>query len=141
MLIKLARRGATHCPRADRAPLSRSAEQTPARCAIRRGPASSPCVTASSPSVFSDGASGTGRAALAPAGLNNAGIVGATYYGVSYLPAWLTHGIGHVGTWIAYHLMNEGRRGLLENLAVMFPELQRSPTPVPRAPDVPQLRT
>ena len=55
-------------------------------------------------------------------GLNNAGIVGATYYGVSYLPAWLTYGIGHVGTWIAYHLMREGRRGLLENLAVMFPE-------------------
>ena len=55
-------------------------------------------------------------------GLNNAAIVGATYYGVSYLPPWLTHGIGHVGTWIAYNLMREGRRGLLENLAVMFPE-------------------
>jgi KDO2-lipid IV(A) lauroyltransferase len=56
-------------------------------------------------------------------GLNNAVIVGATYYGVSYLPAWLTHGIGHIGTWIAYHLMREGRRGLLENLTVMFPDL------------------
>jgi len=54
--------------------------------------------------------------------LNNAVIVGATYYGVSYLPAWLTHGIGHVGTWVAYHLMREGRLGLLQNLAVMFPD-------------------
>ena len=55
-------------------------------------------------------------------GLNNAVIVGATYYGVSYLPAWLTHGIGYVGTWVAYHLMREGRLGLMQNLAVMFPD-------------------
>jgi KDO2-lipid IV(A) lauroyltransferase len=55
-------------------------------------------------------------------GLNNALIVGATYYGVSYLPGWLTHGIGYVGTWVAYHLMREGRLGVLQNLAVMFPE-------------------
>ena len=59
-------------------------------------------------------------------GLNNGPIVGATYYGVSHLPAWLTYRIGHVGTWIAYHLMRQGTtRALLENLAVMFPELNQ----------------
>jgi lauroyl/myristoyl acyltransferase len=55
-------------------------------------------------------------------GLNNAMIVGATYYGVSYLPTWLTYRIGNAGTWIAYQLMKEGRRGVIENLRVMFPD-------------------
>ena len=58
-------------------------------------------------------------------GLNNGPIVAATYYGVSHLPAWLTYRIGHVGTWIAYHLMRQGTNAVLENLAVMFPELNR----------------
>lgn len=58
-----------------------------------------------------------------PRGLNNAGIMHATYYGVSYLPAWLTRGMGWIGTWIAYHLMRGGTRALVGNFAVMFPEL------------------
>jgi Kdo2-lipid IVA lauroyltransferase/acyltransferase len=56
-------------------------------------------------------------------GLNNGPIVGATYYGVSHLPTWLTYRIGHVGTWVAYHLMRQGTNALLENFAVMFPEM------------------
>ena len=56
-------------------------------------------------------------------GLNNGPIVAATYYGVSYLPTWLTYRIGWAGTWIAYHLMKGGTRALLDNFAVMFPEL------------------
>jgi lauroyl/myristoyl acyltransferase len=59
-----------------------------------------------------------------PSGLNNGPIVAATYYGVSHLPAWLTYRIGHIGTWIAYRLMQKGTRALLENLAVMFPEME-----------------
>jgi KDO2-lipid IV(A) lauroyltransferase len=57
-----------------------------------------------------------------PRGLNNGAIVGATYYGVSYLPAWLTYRIGHVGTWLAYHLQRQGTRALVENFAVIFPD-------------------
>jgi KDO2-lipid IV(A) lauroyltransferase len=55
--------------------------------------------------------------------LNNRAIVGATYYGVSYLPSWLTYPIGHVGTWIAWKLMRTGTQALVENISVMFPEL------------------
>ena len=58
-----------------------------------------------------------------PPALNNAFIVNATYRGVSRLPLWLTLGIGHVGTWIAYRLMRSGTRALLENLAGMFPDM------------------
>jgi lauroyl/myristoyl acyltransferase len=58
-----------------------------------------------------------------PTGLNNGLIVGATYYGVTHLPTWLTYRIGHAGTWLAYQLMKDGTRAVLDNLAVMFPEL------------------
>ncbi len=57
-----------------------------------------------------------------PRGLNNGAIMGATRYGVSYLPSWFSYRIGHIGTWMAYHLMREGTRALVENLAVIFPE-------------------
>jgi KDO2-lipid IV(A) lauroyltransferase len=60
-----------------------------------------------------------------PTGLNNGLIVGATYYGVTHLPTWLTYRIGHAGTWLAYHLMKNGTDALLHNFAVMFPELSR----------------
>jgi KDO2-lipid IV(A) lauroyltransferase len=56
-------------------------------------------------------------------GLNNGFIVGATYYGVTHLPSWLTYRMGHAGTWLAYHLMNDGTSALLDNFAVMFPDL------------------
>ena len=60
-----------------------------------------------------------------PRGLNNGAIFSATYYGVSRLPQWLTYGIGHVGTWLAYHLLREGTTALVENLSVMFPDLNQ----------------
>jgi KDO2-lipid IV(A) lauroyltransferase len=58
-----------------------------------------------------------------PPALNNAFIVNATYRGVTWLPLWLTLGIGHAGTWIAYHLMRSGTRALIENFTGMFPEM------------------
>jgi KDO2-lipid IV(A) lauroyltransferase len=58
-------------------------------------------------------------------GLNNGPIMTATYYGVSYVPTWLTYNIGNIGTWLAYHLMKGGTRALLDNFAVMFPELSQ----------------
>jgi KDO2-lipid IV(A) lauroyltransferase len=57
-------------------------------------------------------------------GLNNGPIVGATYYGVTHLPTWVTYPIGHAGTWLAFHLMKDGTRALVDNFAVMFPGLQ-----------------
>jgi lauroyl/myristoyl acyltransferase len=63
-------------------------------------------------------------------GLNNGAIVGATYYGVSHLPAWLTYRVGHVGTWLAFYLMPQATRGLIQNLSVIFPD--RSPKDIRR---------
>jgi KDO2-lipid IV(A) lauroyltransferase len=57
-----------------------------------------------------------------PRGLNNGAILAATYYGVTHLPPCLSYGIGRGGTWLAYHLMRQGTRALLQNFAVMFPE-------------------
>jgi KDO2-lipid IV(A) lauroyltransferase len=55
-------------------------------------------------------------------GLNNGTIFGATYHGVARLPRRMSYGIGYAGTWLAYHLMRDGTRGLLENLRVLLPE-------------------
>src|SRR5436309_16115498 len=53
--------------------------------------------------------------------LNNGLIFGATYYGVTHLPRAWSYGIGQAGTWLAYHLMRDGTRGLVENLRVVRP--------------------
>ncbi|HYN07089.1 MAG TPA: lysophospholipid acyltransferase family protein [Vicinamibacterales bacterium] len=58
-----------------------------------------------------------------PRALNNGLIVGATWRGVARLPSWLTFGIGHTGTWVAYHLLRSGTSALIENLRGMFPDL------------------
>ena len=55
-------------------------------------------------------------------GLNNGAIFGATYHGVARLPRRWSYGIGYAGTWLAYHLMRDGTRGLLENLRVVRPD-------------------
>ena len=55
-------------------------------------------------------------------GLNNGAIFGATYHGVSWAPRWCTYGIGHLGTWLAYHLMRDGTQALLANLRVVCPD-------------------
>jgi lauroyl/myristoyl acyltransferase len=53
--------------------------------------------------------------------LNNGLIFGATYHGVRHLPRACSYAIGHVGTWLAYRLMREGTRALVENLRVVRP--------------------
>jgi lauroyl/myristoyl acyltransferase len=55
-------------------------------------------------------------------GLNNGLIFGATWHGVRTLPPAISHGIGHVGTWIAWHTMSETRAALAANLAAVFPD-------------------
>lgn len=54
--------------------------------------------------------------------LNNGLIVGATYTGVTHLPRACSYGIGHVVTWIAYQLMRERTRALVDNFRVVRPE-------------------
>jgi KDO2-lipid IV(A) lauroyltransferase len=54
--------------------------------------------------------------------LNNGLIFGATYHGVRRLPRACSYAIGHVGTWLAYRLMREGTRALVENLRVVRPD-------------------
>jgi lauroyl/myristoyl acyltransferase len=53
--------------------------------------------------------------------LNNGLIFGATYHLVTRLPRVCSYGIGHAGTWLAYHLMNEGTSALVDNLRVVRP--------------------
>jgi KDO2-lipid IV(A) lauroyltransferase len=55
-------------------------------------------------------------------GLNNGAIFGATYHGVAHLPRGCSYAIGHVGTWLAYHLMRDGTEGLIANLHVVRPD-------------------
>lgn len=53
--------------------------------------------------------------------LNNGLIVGTTYRVVTRLPRWCSYAIGHVGTWIAYHLMRAGTRALVDNFRYVRP--------------------
>lgn len=55
--------------------------------------------------------------------LNNGLIFGATYYGVSYLPSWLSRGIGRTGTWLAYHRMAETSEAVASNLRAVLPDV------------------
>jgi KDO2-lipid IV(A) lauroyltransferase len=57
-----------------------------------------------------------------PRGFNNGLIFGATFHGVSRLPAWVTYPIGHVGSWLAYRFQTTGRAALIENLRGAFPD-------------------
>src|ERR1019366_6364683 len=57
-----------------------------------------------------------------PRAFNNGVIFGATYHGVSHLPRMCSYAIGHVGTWLAYHLVRSGTRAVVENLRVVRPE-------------------
>ena len=58
-----------------------------------------------------------------PRALNTGLIVGATRRGVARLPPWMSFGIGHAGTWLAYHLMRDGTRAVVSNLRGMFPDM------------------
>ena len=55
-------------------------------------------------------------------GLNNGLIFAGTYHGVTRLPRRCSYALGHVGTWIAYHLQRDGTRGLVENFRVVKPD-------------------
>jgi KDO2-lipid IV(A) lauroyltransferase len=54
--------------------------------------------------------------------LNNGLIFGATYYGCTWLPRACSYALGYTGTWLAYRLMHQGTRALVENLRVVRPE-------------------
>jgi lauroyl/myristoyl acyltransferase len=54
--------------------------------------------------------------------LNNGLIFGATYHGVTRLPRSWSYAIGHAGTWLAYHLMRDGTRALIDNFRVVRPQ-------------------
>ena len=54
-------------------------------------------------------------------GLNNGLIFSATWHGVRTLPRSVSYGIGHVGTWIAWHSMQQTRQAIAANLAAVLP--------------------
>jgi KDO2-lipid IV(A) lauroyltransferase len=55
--------------------------------------------------------------------LNNGLIFGLTYRLCARLPPSCSYALGHVGTWIAYHLMRDGSRAIIDNLRVVKPDL------------------
>ena len=54
-------------------------------------------------------------------GLNNGAVFSATHRGVLFLPRQVSYAIGHVGTWLAWQLMNDTRAALADNLRPLFP--------------------
>ena len=55
-------------------------------------------------------------------GLNTKTVFGLTCGVVSRTPRRVSYGIGHVSTWLAYHLMRQSTAAVVENLRVVFPE-------------------
>jgi KDO2-lipid IV(A) lauroyltransferase len=55
-------------------------------------------------------------------GLNNGLIFGATYHLVRRLPRACSYGISHVATWLAYRLLRDGTRAIVENLRAVLPD-------------------
>src|SRR5579862_246826 len=53
--------------------------------------------------------------------LNNGLIFGATYFLVTRLPRRCSYAIGAAGTWLAYRLMRDGTRAIVDNLRVVRP--------------------
>ena len=51
-------------------------------------------------------------------GLSTGTIFGLTHWGVSHIPKAMSYGIGHVGTWLAFHLMTDATAALVGNLRV-----------------------
>ena len=52
-------------------------------------------------------------------GLNNGLIFNATCCGVSFLPRSVSYAIGHVGTWLAWRLMDRTRAAVADNLRAL----------------------
>jgi lauroyl/myristoyl acyltransferase len=55
--------------------------------------------------------------------LNNGLIFGLTYHLCTRLPPSCSYALGYVGTWIAYRLMHDGSRAIVDNLRVVRPDL------------------
>jgi KDO2-lipid IV(A) lauroyltransferase len=55
-------------------------------------------------------------------GLNNGPIFGLTHQLVRRLPRNWSYRIGNAGTWLAYQMMGEGTRALIDNLRVVRPD-------------------
>jgi lauroyl/myristoyl acyltransferase len=58
-------------------------------------------------------------------GINTGTVFRLTRVGVTHFPRSLSYGIGHVGTWLAFHLMGRATAALVENLSVVSPGLTR----------------
>jgi KDO2-lipid IV(A) lauroyltransferase len=58
--------------------------------------------------------------------LNTGVVFGATCAGVRRLPRWISYGIGHTGTWLAYHLMRETTTAVIANLRGAFPAMSEA---------------
>jgi KDO2-lipid IV(A) lauroyltransferase len=56
-------------------------------------------------------------------GLSTGLIFGFTRWGVTLLPKAVSYAIGHVGTWIAFHLMKAETAALIDNYRVILPHL------------------
>jgi KDO2-lipid IV(A) lauroyltransferase len=56
-------------------------------------------------------------------GLSTGTIFGMTRWGVSHIPKAASYAIGHVGTWLAFHLMKAETKALIDNYRVMLPHL------------------
>ena len=56
-------------------------------------------------------------------GLSTGTIFGLTRWGVSHLPKAVSYAIGHVGTWLAFHLMKAETAALIDNYRVILPDL------------------
>ncbi|MBP2673002.1 MAG: Phosphatidylinositol mannoside acyltransferase [candidate division NC10 bacterium] len=54
-------------------------------------------------------------------GLSTGLIFGLTRWGVTHLPKAVSYAIGHVGTWIAFHLMKAETAALIDNYRVILP--------------------
>jgi lauroyl/myristoyl acyltransferase len=56
-------------------------------------------------------------------GMNTGTIFGLTRWGVSRMPKAVSYAIGHVSTWLAFHLMKAETAALIDNFRVMLPRL------------------
>jgi KDO2-lipid IV(A) lauroyltransferase len=56
-------------------------------------------------------------------GLSTGTIFGLTRWGVTQIPRSVSYAIGHVGTWLAFHLMKAETAAIIDNYRVMFTDL------------------
>ena len=56
-------------------------------------------------------------------GWNTARVVSLARWGIAHFPRPLSDGIGHVGSWLAFHAMKKATAALMDNQRVVAPEL------------------